>query len=152
MHLGNCICPYCIDERERIALGEVDTRTPPKEAAGGARIRLIHVAAKVARREYLPDLSTCRTIQNARDLVAQYDGYHCALANELSNLATALRPQPSEGLTEEETARLDKIMLRSKLPDRDDFTFLATLIRRLQSALASKEAELERLRQPQGKE
>jgi len=48
-----------------------------------ARLRLLELAAKIARREYLPDLDTARTIRDARAITNYYADKHGQLAMQL---------------------------------------------------------------------
>ena len=57
-----------------------------------AKLRLLELAAKIARREYLPDLETARTIRDARAIVKFYDDRHGQLAMQLKAVWDELRP------------------------------------------------------------
>jgi hypothetical protein len=57
-----------------------------------ARAKLLNIAAKVARREYLPSLEKCRTINDAHVEVGRYDKYHATLAMDLKAVFDEFRP------------------------------------------------------------
>jgi hypothetical protein len=52
---------------------------------------LIHIAGAVVRREYLPILERCRTIQDARYEIERYDSRHVDLAMKIKAVAERIR-------------------------------------------------------------
>lgn len=61
-----------------------------EDQARAIEARLIKLAARLARRELLPDLDHCRTIQDARSRVALFDEAHGYVATEAKQIADAL--------------------------------------------------------------
>ncbi|HEY6766613.1 MAG TPA: hypothetical protein VI386_17780 [Candidatus Sulfotelmatobacter sp.] len=86
--------------REAFEAGRLSVVEAPREAApGDFSLRLLKVAAQVARRAYLPSLERCRTIGDAREEIYRYDDIHARLAQELKEiwqltLAASSTPQP----------------------------------------------------------
>ena len=80
-----------------------------------ARLRLLEIAAKLARREYLPSLERCRTIRDARAEVGRYDDYHGRLASELKTIwdelstETVRHPEPETWYEIERSRNADKV-------------------------------------------
>lgn len=101
----NLICQVCFlsdknDElEERIKQLESQRTQAPSET----RTKLLKIAAKVARREYMPSLENCRTISDARIEVRRMDDLHAQLAWELKTVLDALAG------TQAQAAQSDKL-------------------------------------------
>jgi protein-arginine kinase activator protein McsA len=83
-------CPTCGSRTPAIrgsVLGETRIRQCDNEAfhAGHdtAQTRFLKLISAIARREYLPAMDKCRTIQDARAEVLRFDDRHAALAQTL---------------------------------------------------------------------
>ena len=62
----------------------------PKSTGSEARTDLLKIASDVANRRYLPDLWNCRTIGDARLVLADYDQAHMALVHRLKGVIDRL--------------------------------------------------------------
>jgi hypothetical protein len=69
--------------------------------------RLTGIAAKVARRQYLPSLERCKTIRHANHEVNRYDAFHAELAQQLADIALS-RTQGAESADIGKLDRVDK--------------------------------------------
>jgi hypothetical protein len=91
-HFGALHCAIG-DFRKRAALiGRVSAATPPPDAVGD----LLKLAARVARREYLPSLERCHTICDARIELSCMDDRHGELAMQLKDIWNKLKSTAPE--------------------------------------------------------
>ena len=58
---------------------------------------LLEIAARIARREYLPNVDRCRTISDVRKEVRRYDDYHGHLAMRLKSVWDELKTNDRVG-------------------------------------------------------
>ena len=82
--------------REAVAAERKSTVETPKVEP---QTRLLDVAARVARRKYLPSLEKCRTINDARCVVRKMDKEHVSLAAELKEIWDAYDAARARELT-----------------------------------------------------
>ena len=70
------------------------------EEVSTLRTEILRIAAEIIRREYLPSLEKCRTIQHARQEVQRMDNRHVDLAMRLKELVIGQSSLPTKGTQE----------------------------------------------------